>query len=113
MSSLSHDDILEQIKKTDDEIKLRIEYYETIINAILKKKESVERAKIVWSTVLSFVPSEGELPIDREDITERFNSCNQWLSESEIILPSIKSARDKELSDLTISRVKLVDLLDK
>ncbi len=80
MSSISQDDILEQIKKIDSEIKLRIEYYDTIIDAILKKKESFERAKIVWSTLLSFtptVPAGTEFKIDREDITERFNSCNQ------------------------------------
>lgn len=108
----SHDEILENIKKIDVEIKSRIEYYEAIISAILKKKESVERAKIVWSTVLSIIPNEGELPIDRDDITERFSSCNQWLSEAEIILPSFENARDKEIAELTISRVKLVDSLE-
>ncbi len=108
----SHDEINENIKKIDIEIKSKIEYYENIIDAILKKKESVERAKIVWTTVLSFVPTEGELPIDRADITERLNTCNQWLSEAEIILPSFENARDKEIAELTISRFKLVDSLE-
>ncbi len=110
--TVSQKDILNNIKEIDSKINSRKEHFNTIIDAIKKKKEGNERANVILTRMLNYTPSDGEPSINKDDVMNRLNKCNQWLREAEFILPSFENARDHEISELLYEKTRMMALLN-